>query len=240
MDLGAQPLLDDEPGMYPMPMIGEALGGPENAPAPNRDPSTPPPASAAPQATLSPYELPPAAAPERKQEPLRTLPAPPPILDHGSPAWAPPMRPPVHHHPQHGQTVPPQHHHAMPMHPHHHRRAMHGMSGGFGDDTPQSASNLLGLALVTVPVGGYVGYRYAGALGILGGMLAAGGLVNGVRAARGLTTPPADPSETWISATFAVLGLGAAAYLLYRGHGSKGHVPNKTPDDDSQPNPRRL
>jgi hypothetical protein len=220
MDLEAPPpMLDD--GMYPMPMAPESFGGPESA-RPERSQGHDDAAMRM-EAPSAYHLLPESTRPEPPpQEPLRVLP-PPPVMSEGPLEQRPAMRPPPHHHPGHHPGMPPPHHHAMhaahgmrsgpPPHP----RAMRGL----GDDTPQSASNLLGLALVTVPVGGYVGGRYAGAIGILGGMLAAGGLVNTIRAAKSIYSPPTDSSETIVSATFAVLGLGAAAYLLYRGHGSK-------------------
>ena len=202
-------MFDD--GMYPMTEDG---GDQEKAASV---------ADAAVEATQALYQL--AASndlpPPPAQEPLRVLPPPPVILgDEPAPrrARAPhpnPHREPHPHFPSPGFPHPGMHPGHHPGHP---RPPPPGLRG-LGDDTPESASNLLGLALVAVPVGGYVGGRYAGALGILGGMLAAGGLVNGIRAGKGLVTPPADPSETWVSATFAVLGLGAAAYLIYRGHG---------------------
>lgn len=224
-------MLDDGPGLYPMPMLDGPLAGPPE----NRPPAEAGHASAAtqPAQESSPYQLLPPATQSRgpDQEPLRALPAPPPIVSgDGGPPGMPAMRPP--HHPSH-------HGHAPSQQPQHHRGGGRRGMRGLGDDTPQSASNLLGLALVAVPVGGYVGGRYAGALGILGGMLAAGGFVNGVRAARALTSPPADSSETWVSATFAVLGLGAAAYLLYRGHGSKHARPNSSKTELAE-NKRRL
>ena len=92
------------------------------------------------------------------------------------------------------------------------------MPRGLGDDTPESASNLLGLALLAVPVAAAVGAKYAGLLGLLGGALLGGAAVNSVRAAKNFMDGTSDSDrEATVSGTYAVVGAAAGAYLVYQG-----------------------
>lgn len=167
---------------------------------------------------LPPYDPTPPRAPAVRAGPRSAapLPPPPPVLPPGYTYQGPmPM--------QYGMPGPP------PMH------AMR----GFGDDTPASSSNLLGLALLAVPVGGYVGSRYAGLLGAVGGALGAGAAVNSVRAARNFwgEQGPDAKGEAMVSATYAVLGFAVAGYLLYRGHASAHAKKNEASPNRSSTRP---
>lgn len=219
MDLG-----DDAPP----PMVGsfggfggEDLGvfGGDAALAPDPAPERQQPQSAPqspPQLPL--YDPTPPRAPAVRAGPRMAvpMPPPPPVFPPGYvPAGPMPMG--------YGPGGP------MPMRP-------PGMRG-FGDDTAASSSNLLGLALLAVPVGGYVGSRYAGLLGAVGGALGAGAAVNSVRAARNFwgDQGPDSKSEAMVSATYALLGFAVAGYLLYRGHSS-----SRAKKNEASPNARAL
>lgn len=211
--------------------VGTAFGDDFVMPAPEPEPAraAPPPPSPGPQAAralLSPPQGGPSARAPLREERVHALPDPPMVYPGGEthPRSAPGPR---HRHP----------HQMMRTRPHHMR--------GYGEDTPESASNLLGLALVAVPVGGYVGGRYAGALGVVGGALGAGAVVNGIRAARNFWGPqtPESSNEAIVSATYAVLGLAVAGYLIYRGGPWSAGSAKKNPPAPAkaaEPNKKKL
>jgi hypothetical protein len=88
---------------------------------------------------------------------------------------------------------------------------------------PLPTGHLLGLSVLLPMAGTFVGMKYAGGFwGALGGALAAGSLINGYRAVKFMVQgdPEAD-REAVISGSYAVVGLGAAGWLLYKGFMSR-------------------
>jgi hypothetical protein len=89
---------------------------------------------------------------------------------------------------------------------------------GFGD-TPVEDGHTLGLAILLTGIGSALGVVYGGVFGGIGGGLVGGSIVNGIRAWRNVKKGTSDGDrEAIVSGTYAVLGAGAAVYLLYKGH----------------------
>lgn len=104
---------------------------------------------------------------------------------------------------------------------------------------PVAASPMLGLAILAVGAGAVIGGVMAGAMGALGGGLLGGAAVNGLRAAKDVTTgsPEAD-KEAAVSGTFALGGAAFGIWLLYKARGgdTETATPNKgkKADDDAE------
>lgn len=114
----------------------------------------------------------------------------------------------------------------------------------FGDDTPASSSNLLGVALVTVPVAAYLGSRYGGLVGALGGALLGGAALNTLRAITNVMAgTDAGDKEATVSGTYAAIGAAGGGFLLYKGHKDKRPsyqrntkpLPDEDDDEDESP-----
>lgn len=94
-------------------------------------------------------------------------------------------------------------------------------------------SHMLGMSVLLPAVGTIAGMKYAGMYGGLGGALGAGSLINAYRAVKFMLRGDSESDrEATISGTYAVLGLGAAGYLVYRGLKPKSAKSKHDDDDD--------
>ena len=81
--------------------------------------------------------------------------------------------------------------------------------------TPLENGHTLGLTVLLTGIGTTLGIMYGGLYGGAGGALAGGSIVNLIRAYRRATLgTPEDDKEATISATYGVLGLVGAVYLI--------------------------
>jgi hypothetical protein len=111
--------------------------------------------------------------------------------------------------------------------------------GGQVQPAAPASSGMLGTALVLIAAGAVVGWKYGGGVfGALAGGLAGGALVNGYRAAKNVTQGlPQTDREAAVSATYAVVGGGAALFLLYQAKKDKRLKKNaSSKDDEAEPN----
>lgn len=82
---------------------------------------------------------------------------------------------------------------------------------------PNEAGHMLGLSLVALGAGTYLGYRYGGVFGSLAGALVGGAAINGLRAALYLRRgAPEDKREALVSGSYALVGAVGAAVLWYK------------------------
>jgi len=98
----------------------------------------------------------------------------------------------------------------------------HGIGEMPGVSSAPTGSHMLGFALVAVVAGAGAGWKWGGGpWGALAGALYGGAAVNVVAAGRdALRGDPASDSEAVARGTFAVVGAGAATYILYKTHKS--------------------
>jgi hypothetical protein len=199
-------------GAYSVPAF-EPVDTAPREPAPSRQPESP--SQATMQTTGGSVKLLPPSSPARAPG--------------GASVYQPPA--PVAQHPHLPSSGPRPHGHRV-GHYGHGRRHLHGM----GEDTSEQTSNLLGLALITVPVAAVFGAKYAGLLGALGGALVGGAAVNVVRAFSNMTqATPGTDKEATVSGTFAALGALGGGYLLYKGHKDRGSFRPNEPEPDDDP-----
>jgi hypothetical protein len=90
-------------------------------------------------------------------------------------------------------------------------------ASGFGAAAIPENGHTLGLALLLVGVGGAIGVKYGGLFGGAAGTVYGGSAVNAIRAARAVMqgTPEAD-REALVSASYAVVGIGFATWLVWK------------------------
>lgn len=106
--------------------------------------------------------------------------------------------------------------------------------GAVSETVPMS--HMLGMSVLLPAAGTIAGMKYAGLYGSLGGALGAGSLINAYRAVKYMLRGDDESDrEAIISGTYALVGLGAAGYLLYRGVKAKdgsGKSSKRDEDDD--------
>jgi hypothetical protein len=90
-------------------------------------------------------------------------------------------------------------------------------TSGLGATVISENGHTLGLALLLVGVGGAIGVKYGGLFGGSAGAVYGGSAVNAIRAARAVMqgTPEAD-REALVSASYAVVGIGFATWLVWK------------------------
>ena len=110
---------------------------------------------------------------------------------------------------------------AMPPMP----QSMVQAAGGVEPDglgvVPEDA-HTLGISLFLTGLGAAVGLAYGGGYGAVSGGLYGGAAANAVRAVRSVASAtPEDDREARISATYSVLSIAVASYILYKTHSEK-------------------
>lgn len=102
-----------------------------------------------------------------------------------------------------------------------------------GEIPGSTQTHLLGASLLLPALGAVVGMRFDPVYGSIGGGLAAGSTINAYRAIRASMQGNAeDDKEALISGTYAVIGLVAAGYLLFKAHGNRKAKMNAPVDDE--------